>query len=113
MAYIRNARSVLGIPVNYNQPSQYISAAYDLLCAGKPITTSECNRYILHKQAADNGREILLELEVLEHNDSSPGGALETWLDLAESKIEGYRTAYRSLTGVDLGIPGAKIEQQA
>jgi len=31
-----------------------------------------------------------------------------------EAKIEGYRTAYRSLTGIDLGTSGApQVEQQA
>ena len=31
------------------------------------------------------------------------GGTLDRWLDTVESKIEGYRSAYRLITGIDLG----------
>jgi hypothetical protein len=50
---------------------------------------------------------------VINHEDALPGGELERWLDQVEAKIEGYRTAYRTLTGIDLGAPGTSaIEQQ-
>ena len=51
---------------------------------------------------------------------SGPGGAtadrdgeLETWLSQVEDDVEGYRTAYKSLTGVDLGEKSSRVEQQA
>jgi hypothetical protein len=44
---------------------------------------------------------------------NGPEGALDQWLSQIEAKVEGYRTAYRTLTGVDLGAsPNPVIEQQ-
>jgi hypothetical protein len=79
------------------------------------VTNGETNRYIVHRECAKNARDILLDLEVINHQDkrSNPPGELENWLNQIEAKVEGYRTAYRTLTGVDLGATGAQtIEQQ-
>jgi hypothetical protein len=123
MSLIRELRTTLGIPPAYDQPHEYIPAAYDLLVAKRPITSGEANRYDLHRRLAVNGRDILLDLEVIDHNDTAISGELDSWLRQVESKIEEYRTAYRALTGVDLGSvpssvilgsgPSPVIEQQA
>jgi len=110
---IREMKETLGIPKNYNQPTQYLSAAYALLVEGKQATISDTNRYTVHKQCADNGRDILLSMQKLDYAKTGDKEELETWLTLVETKVEAYRTAYRSLTGVDLGAPGTPtIEQQ-
>jgi len=110
MDLIKRMRTTLGIPDTLKEPHEYLPAAYDILVMGKPITPSEINRYKVHLECARNARDILLDLEVLDYNNK---GELETWLDIVEDKIEGLRTAYRSLTGVELGAPGTpKIEQQ-
>ena len=103
---IKRLRAELGIPENYKEPFQYIQAAYDLLVMGRPVTPSEADRYTLHKECARDGRDILLDIEVLDSSDPAfgePGGELEIWLDRIEDRVEGYRTAYRSLTGNRLG----------
>ncbi len=113
MALIRELRTTLGIPSEYKDPDEFIPAAYDLLIAKTSITPSEANRYDVHRDCAENARDILLDLEVIDFKNTDPGGELEVWLDIIEGKIEGYRTAYRSLTGVDLGASGTPtIEQQ-
>lgn len=114
MALIREMRTTLGIPSEYRDPDEFIPAAYDILIAKTSIMPSETNRYDVHRDCAENARDILLDLEVVsEFKAATPGGDLELWLDLIEDKIEGYRTAYRALTGVDLGAPGTPtIEQQ-
>ncbi len=113
MSVIKELRTTLGIPSEYRDPDEYIPAAYDILIAKKSITPSETNRYDVHRDCAENARDILLDLEVIDFKNTDPGGELELWLDLIEGKIEGYRTAYRSLTGVDLGTQGTpNIEQQ-
>lgn len=116
MAIIRDMRTRLGIADDYNEPHQYIPAAYDLLVRGKQITPSESNRYTLHKECAEYARDILLDIEVLDKTNITE---IEIWLDNVETKIEGYRATYRNLTpdGVDLGMPPVppgipKIEQQ-
>lgn len=113
MALIKELRTTLGIPTAYDKPYEYIPAAYDILVMKRPITPSETNRYTLHRECANDARDILLDLEVVDHQDTKVGGELELWLSIIENKIEGYRTAYRSLTGVDLGAPGMQnVEQQ-
>ena len=109
MALIRELRTTLGIPSEYKDPDEFIPAAYDILIGKTSITPSETNRYDVHRDCAENARDILLDLEVLDYQNTDPGGDLELWLDIVEGKIEGYRTAYRSLTGVDLGTAGTPL----
>lgn len=115
MSVVRELRTTIGIPPAFGSPEEYIPAAYDILILKRPVTTGDTNRYLVHKECADKGRDILLDLEVIAHKDTEPGtGELDRWLTQIESKIEGYRTAYRTLTGVDLGVsPNPVIEQQA
>jgi hypothetical protein len=113
LGLIRELRTTLGIPSEYNTPDKYIPAAYDILVMGSSGRSSESNRYDVHRDLAENARAILLDLEVIDHQDARIGGELEIWLSIIEGSIEGYRTAYRSLTGIDLGAPGMpNIEQQ-
>ena len=117
ISLIREVRTTLGIPPEFEEPYEFIPAAYDLLVMKRPATPSESNRYTLHRECANDARDILMDIEVLNHLDNGGGGELETWLDVIEDKVEGYRTAYRALTGVDLGTPATSglpaIEQQA
>ncbi len=112
MSVIRELRTTLGIPPAYNDPHEYIPAAYDLLVMKRPVTHGETNRYLVHRECAKNGRDILLDLEVINHLDRDPGKELENWLTQIEAKVEAYRTAYRTLTGVDLGASGAPVIEQ-
>jgi hypothetical protein len=114
MSVVRELRTTLGIPPAFESPDEYIPAAYDLLIAKRPVTQGESNRYLLHRECARQGRDILLDLEVIIHTDKDIGGELDRWLEQVEGKIEGYRTAFRALTGVDLGVTANPvIEQQA
>jgi hypothetical protein len=115
MSVIRSLATTIGIPPAFGSPDEFIPAAYDILVLKRPVTSGETNRYLIHKECADKGRDILLDLEVIDHKDTTPvTGELEVWLTQIEAKIEGYRTAYRTLTGVDLGVsPNPVIEQQA
>jgi hypothetical protein len=111
LGIVRNLVQNLGIPVNFKDPDKYVPAAYELLVLNRPPTSAESRRYTGHLDAARYGRRILLDLEVLDVNNLQD---LQTWLAVAENAIEGYRTAYRTLTGIDLGSAGAPvIEQQA
>ncbi len=114
LAVIREMRTTLGIPSEYEDPNKFIQAAYDILVAKTSITSSESNRYDIHRDCAEYARNILLDIEVINYKDIEKDGDLELWMDIVEGKIEGYRTAYRSLTGIDLGAGGTPIiEQQA
>lgn len=113
MAMIRELRETLGIPPAYGDAHEFIPAAYDLLVLKRPVTHGEINPYLEHKRCAEHGRDLLLDLEVIDHEQNAPGQELDNWLYQIETKVEAYRTAYRSLTGVDLGGSGTPtIEQQ-
>jgi len=120
LTMIRDLRILLGITNPSLDPSQYIPAAYDLLIKNVPAGATDQSHYTQHIACASNGRDILIDLEFLDVTNVNDGptdtdrGDLTVWLDLVESKIERYRTAYQGLTGVDLGAPGTPtIEQQA
>jgi hypothetical protein len=109
-------RSQLGIPEPYSKPEELIPAAYDLLVPGaRPM---QGNRYIAHRQCAEAGRDILLDVQAFDFEGSTSSGPLtdddlEMWLPLVESKFEIYRSAYRVLTGVDFGADGIPSVEQA
>jgi hypothetical protein len=114
LTVLRELRTTLGIPAAYDQPHEFIPAAYDLLVLKRPPTQTETNRYEGHKDCAEFGRNLLLDIEVLNETDTGPNGELERWLAQVEGDVEGYRKAYRDLTGVDLGAEGTPaIEQEA
>lgn len=114
MALVERLREDLGIPRAYGSPHEFIPAAYNILVLGNKDAPLETSRYENHKICAEAGRDILLDIEMVDHTDRTVGGSLDLWLNLIEGKVEAYRTAYRSLTGTDLGTPGPHtIEQQA
>jgi hypothetical protein len=114
LTVIRELRTTLGIPSAFDAADEFVPAAYDLLVLKRPVQQGGANRYIVHRECARNGRDVLLDMEVVNHLDAVPGGELEDWLTQVEAKVEAYRTSYQTLTGVDLGAsPTATIEQQA
>jgi hypothetical protein len=114
MAVVRELRTTLGIPPAFGDAHEFIPAAYDLLVLKRAVTHGETNRFIVHRDCARNGRDVLLDLEVIDHLDTNPGGELENWVTQIEAKVESYRTAYRTLTGIDLGASATPmVEQQA
>lgn len=110
LGMLRNLVPHLGIPTNFKDPDKFVPAAYELLVLGRSPTAAESQRFTAHLDAARYGRRILLDLEVIDPGNLAE---LETWLAVAEDSLEGYRTAYRSLTGIDLGVGSlTNIEQQ-
>jgi len=112
---IRDIRSSLGIPPEYSGAARYIPSAYNVLVGNAGTAPNgQGNRFLLHRECAVLGRDIVLDLEVLNPNDPAE---LEAWLGLVEDRIEGYATAYQALTGVDLGgektpVDSIRVEQQ-
>ena len=108
LGLVRNLRKQLGIPDSFDQPHEYIPAAYELLVTGRPITPSESNRYTIHHDLARYSRRILLDLEALPL-ESVELPELEAWLGLVEEQVEGFIAANRALTGVDLGAGDKRL----
>lgn len=112
MTIIRELRTTIGIPEAFNQPHEYIPAAYDLLVLKRAVTHGDANRYLIHRECARSGRDILLDMEVIDHKARNPGGELELWVTQIESKVEAYRTAYRNMTGIDVGASATPAVEQ-
>ena len=115
LGVIDTLRPDLGIPTAYDTPSEFVTAAYDLLVAGGAAASGEINRFDAHERCAVNGRNLLLDVQGLIGFDPNVDETLvEAWLNAVEGSFETYRTAYRSLTGIDLGAAGStRSEQQA
>jgi hypothetical protein len=114
LSVIRELRTTIGIPSAFDAADEFVPAAYELLVLKRPVTQGDTNRFIVHRQAAQNGRDLLLDMEVINHLDTGDPGELSRWQTQVEPKVEAYRTAYQTLTGVDLGAsPTPTIEQQA
>jgi hypothetical protein len=113
MTIIRELRTTLGIPEAFNQPHEYIPAAYDLLVLKRPVTHGDANRYLIHRECARSGRDILLDMQVINHKLRQSGEDLEKWITQIESKVEAYRTAYRNMTGVDIGVSATPVVEQS
>lgn len=108
---IRNLRDDIGIPSTYYKASQYVSAAYSTLVEGKSASEYKPNRYMLHLDCAEKGRDLLLDIEALNTDDVD---AVGTWLEnkIVEEKLETYRKAYRDIAKIDLAESIQNIEQQ-
>jgi hypothetical protein len=109
MAIIRDLREALGIPPLFNEPHEYFPAAYERLVTPNTKRSAPFNRYSVYRDFARNARDLLLDVEVVGHDDVKPGGQLERWLELREDKFEEVRTAVLAMTRLDLGEPRTKL----
>jgi hypothetical protein len=103
LSLLKELRTSIGIPDSFKSPQDYVPAAYNLLKGTGNASQGDATRYVQHKMCATMGRNILLDIEVL---DLDNGNDLSNWLFHREKSIESYRTAYKALTGVDLGTGG-------
>lgn len=107
---IYRLRGSIGIPITpeFEERKNYAAAAYDILVLKTPISTSTVNRYMLHQDLSVNGMDMLNQLYDVniesQATDATTGRTeLSLWLDNIEPMVESYRTAYKMVTGVDLG----------
>jgi hypothetical protein len=108
---IYRTRNSFGIPLNYKSLEQFIPAAYNIIVEKKSIHSADANRFKLHYECAQDSRDILIDLDA--GGISENLNTLSSWLNIIEPRIEGYRTAYRGLTGVDLAQEESlNIEQE-
>jgi hypothetical protein len=108
---VRTLKDQIGIPSTYDEISEYISTAYAMLVDGD-VSGSKPNRFLLHQSCAVSGRDLLLDIEVLDVNNMT---AVTDWIDneITEERVENYRNAYREIAGSDLRKDGAEVPQRA
>jgi hypothetical protein len=106
---IHKLKDTIGIPASFTRLDQIIPAAYSILIENKSINQSDPNRYKLHYECAQDARDMLIDIagNAFRYKDTNE---LKLWLNIVESRIEGYRSAYRELTRIDLGRPEFRTE---
>ncbi len=106
-------RNQLGIPEPYDRADELIPAAYDLLVGTADRING--NRFTAHRDCANSGRHLLLHVQGMDMDGTNvpDNSELAEWLNDVEPLFENYRTAYRVLTGVDLGQQKVSVVQAA
>ena len=107
LALLRRVRDKIGVPQSFDKLEDIVPAAIDKLGLSRNVGRSGVNTYHAHHEAAQDLRDILLDLEVLDFTDLK---ALRIWLYLTENKFEGFRKAYYDLTNIDLAKPEFRTE---
>lgn len=109
LALLRDLRRDLGVPAGLSHPEQYVPLLFDRLFPAEAGTMRQANRYTAHRDCAQAGRDILLDVHFLPEDEAT----LRLWLGMMEPSFELYRAGYRSLTGVDLGADELRVIEQA
>lgn len=97
---VRMLKDEIGVPRQYDQPHEFISAAYDILVAKRPVTSSEVNRFTIYDNCASYGYRLLTDIELIEPAELTTvaiGSTLDAWLNDIEGVVEGYNNAYKSV----------------
>ena len=97
---LRMLKDEIGIPRQYNEPDEFIPAAYDILVLKRPTTSSETNRFTIYDNCASFGFRLLTDIELIEANQLttiSIGSPLDAWLNDVEGTVEGYNNAFKSI----------------
>jgi hypothetical protein len=97
---LRMLKDEIGVPRQFNEPHEFIPAAYDILVAKRPVTSNENNRFTIFDNCASYGYRLLTDIEFIEPSALTTvaiGSTLDAWLNDIEGVVEGYNNAYKSL----------------
>jgi hypothetical protein len=97
---LRMIKDEIGVPRQYNEPHEFISAAYDILVTKTPITQSESNRFTVFDNCASYGYKLLADIELIDPaalTTVAIGSTLDAWLNDIEGNVEGYNNAVKSI----------------
>ena len=98
---LRMLKDEIGVPRQYNDPDEFIPAAYDILVLKRPVSSTETNRFTIYDNCASYGFKLLTDIELIEANQLTTvavGSPLDAWLNDIEGVVEGYNNAYKSIS---------------
>jgi hypothetical protein len=101
LCLVNMLRKEIGIPDQYEDPKEFIPAAYQILVKKQPVTLNETNRFIVYDNCASYGYRLLTDIEKADLNVFSiiaSGSTLDVWLNDIEGVVEGYNNAYKSIS---------------
>lgn len=76
----------LPAPSAYGSPHEFIPAAYNIVVLEDKNAPLETSRYENRKNCAESGRDILLDIEMIDHTNPAAGGELDLWLNIIEGR---------------------------
>jgi hypothetical protein len=97
---LRMLKDEIGVPRQFNDPDEFIPAAYDILVSKKALTSNETNRFTVYDNCASYGFKLLTDIELIDANNLSTisiGSELDAWLNNSEGDFEGYNNAFKSI----------------
>lgn len=98
---LRMLKDEIGVPRQFNNPHEFIPAAYDILVTKTAVTQSESNRFTIFDNCASYGFRLLADIEMIDPaliNPVSIGSVLDAWLNDIEGNVEGYNNAVKSIS---------------
>lgn len=97
---LRMLKDEIGVPRQYNDPHEFIPAAYDILIKGRSVTSTETNRFTIFDNCASYGYRLLTDIELINTNELKTiaiNSTLDAWLNDVEGVVEGYNNARKSV----------------
>jgi hypothetical protein len=97
---LRMLKDEIGVPRQFNDPDEFIPAAYDILVAKKALTSNETNRFTVYDNCASYGFRLLTDIELIDANKLNTvavGSELDAWVNNLEGTFEGYNNAFKSI----------------
>jgi hypothetical protein len=97
---LRMLRDEIGVPRQYDEPHEFIPAAYDILIKGRSVTSTETNRFTIFDNCASYGYRLLTDIELINIGDLKTialNSNLDAWLNDIEGNVQGYHNARRSV----------------
>jgi hypothetical protein len=97
---LRMLKDEIGVPRQYNEPHEFIPAAYDILVKKRAVTSTESNRFTIFDNCASYGFRLLTDIELINTNVLKAvalNSTLDAWLNDIEGVVEGYNNARKSV----------------
>ncbi len=97
---LRMVKDEIGVPRQYNDPDEFIPAAYDILVLKRAVTSAETNRFTIYDNCASYGFRLLADIELIDTSQLTTiavGSPLDAWLNDTEGLFEGYNNAFKSI----------------
>lgn len=103
---LRMLKDEIGVPRQYDDPSEFIDSAIKILNPNQPASSSAFNRFTIYDNCASYGYRLLTDIELAVPEQLTTialGSTLDLWLNDIEGVVEGYNNALRQASLLETG----------